>query len=146
MTGVQTCALPILALKSSETPAIGVAPDNTLTSLDLKHIAGKIVSEKPISKLAAKEWKLSNGARVIYKHLPQAKGMLFFSATAPGGRAAVTPQQLANYTAMRNQLMQTGVGGYNRNQLASWLQGKNIDLTMSPGDYSDDPSNSMPKR
>ena len=135
----------LAALKSSETPAIGVAPDNTLTKLDLSHIvAGKIVSEKAISKLAAKEWKLSNGARVIYKYLPQAKGMLFFSATAPGGRAAVTPQQLPSYMGMRNQLMQTGVGGYNRNQLASWLQGKDIDLTMSPGDYSDDLSGSVP--
>ena len=133
------------SLKRNENPVLEARPDNTLTSLDLKHIvAGKIVSEKPISKLAAKEWKLSNGARVIYKYLPQAKGMLFFSATAPGGRAAVTPQQLANYTAMRNQLMQTGVGGYNRNQLASWLQGKDIDLSMSPGDYSDDLSGSMP--
>ena len=135
----------LAALKSSETPAIGVAPDNTLTKLDLSHIvAGKIVSEKAISKLAAKEWKLSNGARVIYKYLPQAKGMFFFSATAPGGRAAVTPQQLPSYMGMRNQLMQTGVGGYNRNQLASWLQGKDIDLTMSPGDYSDDLSGSAP--
>ena len=135
----------LAALKSSETPSIGVAPDNTLTKLDLSHIvAGKIVSEKAISKLAAKEWKLSNGARVIYKYLPQAKGMLFFSATAPGGRAAVTPQQLPSYMGMRNQLMQTGVGGYNRNQLASWLQGKDIDLTMSPGDYSDDLSGSVP--
>ena len=135
----------LAALKSSETPSIGVAPDNTLTKLDLSHIvAGKIVSEKAIAKLAAKEWKLSNGARVIYKYLPQAKGMVLFSATAPGGRAAVTPQQLPSYMGMRNQLMQTGVGGYNRNQLASWLQGKEIDLTMSPGDYSDDLSGSAP--
>ena len=37
----------LAALKSSETPAIGVAPDNTLTKLDLSHIvAGKIVSER----------------------------------------------------------------------------------------------------
>ena len=135
----------LTALANSEKPQVAMAQDNsTPAKLDLSHIvAGKIVSEKPIAKLAAKEWKLSNGARVIYKYLPQAKGKLFFSATAPGGKAAVPPQQLPNYTAMRNQLMQTGVGGYNRNQLASWLQGKELDLTMSPGDYSDDLSGSM---
>ncbi len=136
----------LTTLANSERPQVAIAEDNnTLANLDLSHIvAGKIVSEKAIAKLAAKEWKLSNGARVIYKYLPQAKGMFFFSATAPGGRAAVTPQQLPSYMGMRNQLMQTGVGGYNRNQLASWLQGKDIDLTMSPGDYSDDLSGSAP--
>lgn len=131
-------------LASAKRTSLGIERDETPFALNLSQLQpGKIVAEKAVPKLAAKEWKLSNGARVVYKFLPQAKGRLFFSATAPGGRAAVKPEQLPDYTAMRNLLMQTGVDGNNRNQLASWLQGKDLELTMSPGDYSDDLSGSM---
>ena len=39
--------------------------------------------------------------------------------------------------AMRALLMQSGVYKYNRNQLAQWLQGKDLNLSLSLEDYSD---------
>lgn len=105
--------------------------------IDFNINSGKIVSEKLLTTLNAKEWTLSNGAKVIYKYLPDAKQQVFFAGSAEGGRSIVKPQDLANYTAMRSLLMQSGVYNYNRNQLANWLQGKNINLSLSLENYSD---------
>lgn len=98
---------------------------------------GRIVAEKVIPTLNAKEWTLSNGARVLYKYLPKESGRFYFAGSCLGGRSAVASADIAHYTAMRNLLMQSGVGSYNRNQLAAWLQGKDFQLNLSLQDYTD---------
>ena len=105
--------------------------------IDFPLTAGKIVSEKQLKTLQAKEWILSNGAKVLYRNVPELNGQFLFAGSAEGGRSIVPAQDIANYTAMRSLLMQSGVYNYNRNQLAQWLQGKNINLSLSLEDYSD---------
>ena len=105
--------------------------------IDFPLTAVKIVSEKQLKTLQAKEWILSNGAKVLYRNVPDLNGQFLFAGSAEGGRSIVPAQDIANYTAMRSLLMQSGVYNYNRNQLAQWLQGKNINLSLSLEDYSD---------
>ncbi len=105
--------------------------------VDFNLTPGRIVAEKPLNRLQAKEWTLSNGARVLYKHVPELQDRFFFVGSAEGGKSIVPAKELADYTAMRSLLMQSGVYNYDRNQLARWLQGKNIDLSLSLEDYSD---------
>ena len=105
--------------------------------IDFPLTGGKIVSEKQLKTLQAKEWTLSNGAKVLYRNVPELNGQFLFAGSAEGGKAIVPAQDIANYTAMRSLLMQSGVYNYNRNQLAQWLQGKNINLSLSLEDYSD---------
>ncbi len=105
--------------------------------IDFPLTAGKIVSEKQLKTLQAKEWILSNGAKVLYRNVPELNGQFLFAGSAEGGKSIVPAQDIANYTAMRSLLMQSGVYNYNRNQLAQWLQGKNINLSLSLEDYSD---------
>lgn len=105
--------------------------------IDFPLTAGKIVSEKQLKTLQAKEWTLSNGAKVLYRNVPELNGQFLFAGSAEGGKSIVPAQDIANYTAMRSLLMQSGVYNYNRNQLAQWLQGKNINLSLSLEDYSD---------
>ena len=105
--------------------------------IDFPLTAGKIVSEKQLKTLQAKEWTLSNGAKVLYRNVPELNGQFLFAGSAEGGKSIVPAQDITNYTAMRSLLMQSGVYNYNRNQLAQWLQGKNINLSLSLEDYSD---------
>ena len=115
--------------------ADGMKPISKL--IDFPLTGGKIVSEKQLKTLQAKEWTLSNGAKVLYRYVPELSGKFLFAGSAEGGKSIVPAQELANYNAMRSLLMQSGVYNYNRNQLAQWLQGKNINLSLSLEDYSD---------
>ena len=115
--------------------ADGMKPISQL--IDFPLTGGKIVSEKQLKTLQAKEWTLSNGAKVLYRNVPELSGQFLFAGSAEGGKSIVPAQKLANYNAMRSLLMQSGVYNYNRNQLAQWLQGKNINLSLSLEDYSD---------
>ena len=115
--------------------ADGMKPISQL--IDFPLTGGKIVSEKLLKTLQAKEWTLSNGAKVLYRNVPELSGKFLFAGSAEGGKSIVPAQELANYNAMRSLLMQSGVYNYNRNQLAQWLQGKNINLSLSLEDYSD---------
>ena len=99
--------------------------------IDFNIVPGKIVAEKQLKTLQSKEWTLSNGAKVIYKYLPEAKGRFFFAGSSVGGKSIVPAKNLADYMAMRALLMQSGVYKYNRNQLAQWLQGKDLNLSLS---------------
>ena len=115
--------------------ADGMKPISQL--IDFPLTGGKIVSEKQLKTLQAKEWTLSNGAKVLYRYVPELSGKFLFAGSAEGGKSIVPAQELANYNAMRSLLMQSGVYNYKRNQLAQWLQGKNINLSLSLEDYSD---------
>ena len=115
--------------------ADGMKPISQL--IDFPLTGGKIVSEKQLKTLQAKEWTLSNGAKVLYRYVPELSGQFLFAGSAEGGKSIVPAQDIANYTAMRSLLMQSGVYNYNRNQLAQWLQGKDINLSLSLEDYSD---------
>ena len=115
--------------------ADGMKPISQL--IDFPLTGGKIVSEKQLKTLQAKEWILSNGAKVLYRNVPELSGKFLFAGSAEGGKSIVPAQELANYNAMRSLLMQSGVYNYNRNQLAQWLQGKDINLSLSLEDYSD---------
>ena len=115
--------------------ADGMKPISQL--IDFPLTGGKIVSEKQLKTLQAKEWTLSNGAKVLYRNVPELSGKFLFAGSSEGGKSIVPTQELANYNAMRSLLMQSGVYNYNRNQLAQWLQGKNINLSLSLEDYSD---------
>ena len=115
--------------------ADGIKPISQL--IDFPLTGGKIVSEKQLKTLQAKEWTLSNGAKVLYRNVPELSGKFLFAGSAEGGKSIVPAGELANYNAMRSLLMQSGVYNYNRNQLAQWLQGKNINLSLSLEDYSD---------
>jgi len=115
--------------------ADGMKPISQL--IDFPLTGGKIVSEKQLKTLQAKEWTLSNGAKVLYRNVPELSGKFLFAGSAEGGKSIVPANELANYNAMRSLLMQSGVYNYNRNQLAQWLQGKDINLSLSLEDYSD---------
>lgn len=132
LTDLQTA----LATARREAASALVPPAPIKQLIDFPLVPGKIVAVQALPQLEAQEWTLSNGARVYYKYLPDAR-RTYFAGTAPGGRSAVVPADLPAYTAMRALIMQSGVHTYNRNQLYQWAKGKDFELTLSPEDLTD---------
>lgn len=99
---------------------------------------GSILSSHNIPQLqGAQEWKLSNGARMIYKYLPQFQGRFSFIASSLGGRSVIPAQDLASFEAMRNLIMKSGLHTYSRNQLYEYIKNFDFNLTISIDDYSE---------
>ena len=44
---------------------------------------------KQLKTLQAKEWTLSNGAKVLYRNVPELSGKFLFAGSAEGGKSIV---------------------------------------------------------
>lgn len=119
-------------------------PSEIKDLIDFTIKPGKIVSEKNIEELGVKEWRLSNGARVLYKYLPEAGDRMYFAGSAMGGTSSVADKDLPSESAMQSLIMQSGLYKYDRNRLYRWLQGKNIHLSLSVTDYTDGIGGNVP--
>lgn len=108
------------------------------TLLDFPLPKGKIIAEKKLPTLGATEWTLSNGMKVLYKHFPEElQGEVFFLASAPGGQSLVAPRDLASFSAMQSLIMQSGLYKYSRNELADWLAGRPLEVSLTLNEYLD---------
>ena len=118
-----------------EAPQQASAPKNLI---DFALPQGKIVREQRLPSLEAVEWTLSNGMKVVYKSLPSdLKGEVMLLAAAKGGQMLVKTEDLASFAAMQGLIMQSGVYKYSRNQLASWLGNRPIEVDLTINDYLD---------
>ena len=114
------------------------APQAITKLIDFKLPAGRIVQEKKIPALGATEWTLSNGMKVLYKHLPkELKGEVLFLASAKGGQSIVKPADLPSFSAMQSLIMASGLYKYDRNQLADWLRSRPMEVNLSITEYID---------
>ncbi|WP_299318406.1 insulinase family protein [uncultured Porphyromonas sp.] len=114
------------------------APQAITKLIDFKLPAGRIVQEKKIPALGATEWTLSNGMKVLYKHLPkELKGEVLFLASAKGGQSIVKPADLPSFSAMQSLIMASGLYKYDRNQLAEWLRSRPMEVNLSITEYID---------
>lgn len=129
-----------LLAEVKEKPLLAFKQPTPITQMiDFPITKGSVVSSKPIEEVpGAEEWQLSNGARLLYAHLPQLKEMVFFVGTAMGGRSIITPEELPAYDGLNGLMMKSGVYKYDRNQLALWLSDKTFDLNISLKEYTDD--------
>ena len=114
------------------------APQAITKLIDFKLPVGRIVQEKKIPALGATEWTLSNGMKVLYKHLPkELKGEVLFLASAKGGQSIVKPADLPSFSAMQSLIMASGLYKYDRNQLAEWLRSRPMEVNLSITEYID---------
>ena len=91
---------------------------------------GRVVSERSIASIGATEWKLSNGARVIFKPTDFKADEVLFAAYSHGG-TSLAPDSNYISAAYASQVMQvSGLGKFNRVDLGKKLAGKSV--TVSP--------------
>ena len=123
--------------KSAPDLVLPEAPVISESLIDFPVTPGKIVSEKVIAGLDAKEWKLSNGARLVFKNVPEMKGKTYFVASAMGGHSVITPEDLPSYNVMQALVLKSGLYKYSRESLSRWLTDKGIEANLSIENFTD---------
>ncbi|MCM1111469.1 MAG: insulinase family protein [Clostridium sp.] len=95
--------------------------------------AGKIVSEKSLDQFGAKEWTLSNGARVILKQTSYKEDEILFSATEVGRGTSDFGTEYINSVTFLPVALQSvmGLGEYTSSDLEKYLSGKQVSFNFS---------------
>ena len=99
---------------------------------------GKIVKEEQLEKWGATKLTLSNGAVVIVKTTDFKADEILFDAQAIGG-TSVFPDSYANSLIfLPISSASNGLGDYTNKDLQKYLQGKQVRVSTSFGDYTRD--------
>lgn len=97
--------------------------------------AGKVVKENMLSDFGAKEWILSNGAKVILKKTDFKADEINMMAVAKGGTSVYGNDKTADLMFMPAVLEQHGLGSFTNSELTKLIAGKQVSLKVSLDDY-----------
>lgn len=97
--------------------------------------AGKVVKENMLSDFGAKEWILSNGAKVILKKTDFKADEINMMAVAKGGTSVYGNDKAADLMFMPAVLEQHGLGSFSNSELTKLMAGKQVSLKVSLDDY-----------
>lgn len=97
--------------------------------------AGKVVKENMLSDARAKEWILSNGAKVILKKTDFKADEINMMAVAKGGTSVYGNDKTADLMFMPAVLEQHGLGNFTNSDLSKLLAGKQLSLKITLDDY-----------
>lgn len=97
--------------------------------------AGKVVKENMLSDFGAKEWILSNGAKVILKKTDFKADEINMMAVAKGGTSVYGNDKTADLMFMPAVLEQHGLGNFTNSDLSKLLAGKQLSLKITLDDY-----------
>lgn len=98
-------------------------------------VAGKVVKENMLSDFGAKEWILSNGAKVILKKTDFKADEINMMAVAKGGTSVYGNDKAADLMFMPAVLEQHGLGSFTNSELTKLIAGKQVSLKVSLDDY-----------
>lgn len=97
--------------------------------------AGKVVKENMLSDFGAKEWILSNGAKVILKKTDFKADEINMMAVAKGGTSVYDNDKAADLMFMPAVLEQHGLGNFTNSDLTKLMAGKQVSLKVAFEDY-----------
>jgi zinc protease len=92
---------------------------------------GRIVSDRPIADVGMREWKLSNGVRVLLKPTDFNADQLFVSGYSPGGTSLAPPADYVSAGLAGEVLAIGGLGEYDRVELQKKLAGTRVGVGVS---------------
>lgn len=126
------------ALKAVDNEDIAAFVDNVKTEPLIAQLpkAGKIVKETPLAQWGAKEWTLSNGAKVIVKHTDFKKDDILMSALALNGTSEISDKLVSDILFSPIALSYKGLGTYTNSDLDKYLAGKQANVSVSFGSYT----------
>ena len=97
---------------------------------------GRVVKESELPDFGAKEWILSNGAKVVYKKTDFQADEISCRIAARGGTSAYGDERTDDIVFLEAVLHQHGVGNFTFAQLNKALAGKQLALNIEMGNYS----------
>lgn len=97
--------------------------------------AGKVVKENLLSDFVAKEWILSNGAKVVLKKTDFKADEIYMMAVAKGGTSVYGNDKAADLMFMPAVLEQHGLGNFTNSDLTKLMAGKQVSLKVAFEDY-----------
>ena len=97
--------------------------------------AGKVVKENLLSDFGAKEWILSNGAKVVLKKTDFKADEIYMMAVAKGGTSVYGNDRAADLMFMPAVLEQHGLGNFTNSDLTKLMAGKQVSLKVAFEDY-----------
>lgn len=98
---------------------------------------GKIKKESENKEFGAKEWILSNGAKVILKKTDFKEGEVLFNASAKGGTAVFPESEASNLKVLPLALQSDySLGDYTSHDLDRYTTGKQVYMTLSSTNYT----------
>lgn len=97
--------------------------------------AGKVVRENLLSDFGAKEWILSNGAKVVLKKTDFKADEIYMMAVAKGGISVYGNDKAADLMFMPAVLEQHGLGNFTNSDLTKLMAGKQVSLKVAFEDY-----------
>lgn len=98
--------------------------------------AGKVVQENVLADFGAKEWILSNGAKVIVKKTDFKADEISMLAVAKGGTSVYGADKTTDLLFLPVVAMQHGLGKFTYADLNKALAGKQVSLQLALDDYT----------
>ena len=107
------------------------------TFFDLQLQPATIIKTEPLKRFDAEIWTLSNGARVVYKNVPDAHGTFSMACSSPGGSSVVATKDLPSLTAMQALILRSGLYKHDRNTMMDIMSGKRINMSLMLNEYNE---------
>jgi zinc protease len=99
--------------------------------------AGRVTSGRSIPGTGVSEWKLSNGARVLFKPTDFKADQILFSAYSDGGNSFVKDADFMSAAFSAQIVSLSGLGQFNRIDLGKKLAGKAASVGASIGEMTE---------
>ncbi|WP_294142800.1 insulinase family protein [uncultured Sanguibacteroides sp.] len=103
---------------------------------DLKLTPATVVKTRPLKRFNAEIWTLSNGAKVVYKNVPEGNGTFSMACSSHGGASVVATGDLPSLTAMQALTLKSGLYKHDRNTLMDLMSGKRMNMTFMLDEYN----------
>ena len=105
--------------------------------LDRMPTPGRVVSAKTFPLSNVTEWKLSNGARVLFKPTDFRADEVLFSGYSPGGTSLISDADYLSAVNANSIVAASGLGRFNATDLTKKLSGKVASASASVGATSE---------
>lgn len=117
-------------LKEVRTVKIDVFVDNVVTEplMVTEPVSGKVVSTTTLDGLEAKEYILSNGAKVVIYPTDKNKNQVLFQAYSPGGKSQIASVDLPSSDLVTQVADMSGISVHSLEDLKQLLVGKQVSL------------------
>ena len=97
----------------------------------------EIQSSREVGMMGAVEWKLSNGATVVFSHADFEKDQVQIRAYSKGGSSVYGDEYVPTTDMLTGLVEMYGTGNFDATQLQKMLAGKNVSLQLSLGYLSE---------